>query len=125
MSFGAILQEIRLAKGKTQRQVADAAEMDYGYYSRLENEKIPSRPTKSTVEKLSRSLECSQEEARRLLAAAGRLDDKVEEVARLATSERPDLGELFLAAANHPPATIEKIIRELRTELENDRNDNS
>jgi transcriptional regulator with XRE-family HTH domain len=119
MSFGAVLREIRLAKRKSQRGVADGADMDYGYYSRLENEKISSQPTRSTVEKLSHALDCSEEETRRLIAAAGRLDERVEHIAHLATGERPDLGELFLAAANHPPETIERIIRELRTELEN------
>ncbi len=40
MTFGQILQKIRRAKGKTQRDVAGLIGMDYGYFSRIENDRF-------------------------------------------------------------------------------------
>ena len=52
MTFGQILQKIRRAKGKTQRDLADLIGMDYGYYSRIENDKFDYKPSRETIEKI-------------------------------------------------------------------------
>ena len=56
MSFGKTLQRIRRAKGKTQRQIANKMKMDYSYFSRLENDRFDSQPTRETVEKITQAL---------------------------------------------------------------------
>jgi HTH-type transcriptional regulator, competence development regulator len=118
MMFGETLKAIRRKKNKTQREIADEIGMDYSYFSRLENERFSSKPTRDTIDKIADALRCTEEERRELIAAAGRIDEKVEVVARIATGERPELGELFLAAVQLPPERIEEIVKELRAEVE-------
>jgi transcriptional regulator with XRE-family HTH domain len=97
MTFGQTLQKIRRAKGKTQRNVADAIGMDYGYYSRIENDRFDYKPSRETIEKIIETLECDENEKAELLAAAGRIDTEMRELAQKAV-ERPELRSLFRAA---------------------------
>lgn len=105
MTFGKVLQRIRREKGLTQRGVADLIEMDYGYFSRLENDRFESNPTRETVDKIADAMGCNEEERGEMLAAAGRLDEKV---ARIATqSERH--ARLFKTVAHLPADRLEKL----------------
>src|SRR5262249_37490391 len=97
MSFGKTLQKIRRRKGKTQREVAKAIGMDFSYFSRLENDRFDSKPTRETIEKIADALECTPEERAELLASAGRIDEELEQVA-LRAGENPKLRELFKSA---------------------------
>ena len=115
MTFGKVLQRIRREKGFTQRGVADLIEMDYGYFSRLENDRFESNPTRETIDKIAEAMKCSDEERGELLAAAGRLNEKVEAAARIATQSEP-LARLFKTAAHLPPNQLEKL-EELANQL--------
>ena len=116
MSFGKTLQRIRRAKGKTQRQVADIMKMDYSYFSRLENDRFDSQPTRETVEKIADALECTDEELGELLAAAGRVDRDLEKATRIATA-KPIVGKLFRSVVHLPADRLEAILEEVESEL--------
>lgn len=116
MSFGSTLQKIRRAKGKTQRKVAGKMEMDFSYFSRLENDRFDSKPTRETIEKIADALECTTDERSELLAAAGRIDEEMEKAA-LRAGENPQLRELFKTASRLPNEAIEKYLEKIKAEL--------
>lgn len=116
MSFGKTLQRIRRAKGKTQRQVADKMKMDYGYFSKLENDIFDSQPTRETIEKAAEALECSDEELGELLAAGGRVDRDLENATRIAT-EKPMVGRLFRSVIHLPTERVEALLKQVESEL--------
>ncbi len=117
MTFGKTLQRIRRTKGKTQRDVAQKIEMDYSYFSRLENDRFDSKPTRDTIDKIAEALECTEEERQELLSSAGRIDEELEKATRIA-SEKPMVGKLFRAVVHLPPDKIEKILEQVQFELE-------
>ena len=108
MTFGQTLQKIRRAKGKTQRDLADLIEMDYGYYSRIENDKFDYKPSRETIEKIIEKLECDEDEKAELRSAAGRIDKEMEELAIKAV-ERPELRPLFRAVVETPKEEIDDL----------------
>jgi HTH-type transcriptional regulator, competence development regulator len=119
MSFGKTLQRIRRSKGLTQRRVADLIEMDYGYFSRIENDRSDSNPTRMTIDKIAEAMNCSEEERGELLTEAGRLSEKAEAVARIATQNEP-LTRLFKTASHLSPdrlEKLEKLANQLRDEM--------
>lgn len=117
MTFGKTLQRIRRAKGKTQRDVAQKIEMDYSYFSRLENDRFDSKPTRETVDKIAEALECTEEERGELLSGAGRIDEELENAARIA-GEKPAVGKLFRAVVHLPPERVAEILKQVQAELE-------
>ncbi len=108
MTFGQTLQKIRRSKGKTQRVVADLIGMDYGYYSRIENDKFDYKPIRETIEKIIEKLECDEGEKAELHAAAGRIDKEMEDLAIKAV-ERPELRPLFRAVVETPKDEIAEL----------------
>lgn len=123
MTFGKMLQRIRRDKNMTQREVAQAIDMDYSYFSRLENDRFDSNPTRETIDKIAEALGCIEEERRGLLAAAGRMDEELEKAARIA-GERPALGKLFRAAVRLPLDRIEELADQVESEIEEARKHN-
>lgn len=117
MTFGKTLQRIRRAKGKTQRDVAQKIGMDYSYFSRLENDRFDSRPTRETIDKIADALECTDEERGELLSSAGRIDEELEKAARIA-SEKPTVGKLFRAVVHLPQDRVAEILEQVQSELE-------
>jgi transcriptional regulator with XRE-family HTH domain len=109
MPFGRTLQRIRRAKRKTQKDIADAIGMDYAYFSRLENDHFDYTPTRETVKKMAAALNCSEPELHELLSEADRIDEEMEKVAKLAHT-RPELRELFRAAAKLSPDQVKQLI---------------
>lgn len=109
MTFGQILQKIRRAKGKTQRDVAGLIGMDYGYFSRIENDKFDYKPSRETIEKIIEKLDCDDSERAELLAAAGRIDKEMEELAKKAV-ETPELRPLFRAVLETPKENISEML---------------
>ena len=101
----------------TQREVAGEIGMDFSYFSRLENDRFDSKPTRETVEKIADALKCTQEEKSELLNKAGRINQDMEKVARIA-SKRPELGQLFQAAVKLPPEKIDEILAQVNAEVE-------
>jgi len=108
MTFGQTLQKIRRAKGKTQRDVAGLIGMDYGYFSRIENDRFDYKPSRETIIKIIEKLECNEEEQAELLTAAGRIDKEMEEMAIKAV-ERPELRPLFRAVVETPKEEIAEL----------------
>lgn len=120
MSFGKILQEIRRSRENlTQRDVAKEIGMDFSYYSKLENDRMESKPTRETIDKIAIGLKCTQEELNRLLSAAGKATQEIEEAARI-VNKNPELGaplgKLFKAAINFSPEKINKIAERVERE---------
>lgn len=109
MTFGQTLQKMRRAKGKTQRDVATAIGMDFGYFSRIENDRFDYKPSRETIEKIIETLNCNEEEKAELLAAAGRIDKEMRELAQKAV-EKPELRTLFRAAVEMPKEEIQELI---------------
>jgi len=109
MTFGETLQRIRRTKRKTQKEIADVIGMDYGYFSRIENDLFDYTPTRDTVVRMANALECSDVEVHELLAEADRLGEEMESVAKLAHT-RPELRELFRTAAGLPAERVQQLI---------------
>ena len=120
MSFGKTLQEIRRRKGKTQREIANLISMDYSYYSKLENDRLDSKPTRETVDKISVALECDDEEKNELLLSAGRTTEQFEKVAKV-VSEDPEksgsFNRLFKATFDLRPDQLEEIVKDVEEEV--------
>ena len=119
MTFGKTLQKIRRAKDMTQRDVANDIPMDYSYYSKLENDRFDSNPTRETIDKIAKALKCTDEEKNDLLAAAGRTTEEMEQVTRVANANpemRKPLNKLFKAAINLSPDRLDKLAAEVEEE---------
>jgi hypothetical protein len=86
--------------------------MDLGYYSKLENDKLAYPPSRGTIEKIARALECTPEEKNELLVAAGRIDPEIEEYARLALKE-PEVRRLFKAVSRLDRELLEELLNEV------------
>jgi len=120
MSFGKTLQAIRRRKGKTQREIANLISMDYSYYSKLENDRLDSKPTRETVDKISVALECNDEEKNELLLSAGRTSEEFEQVVKV-VSEDPEksgsFNRLFKAALDLTPDKLEEMVKGAEEEV--------
>ena len=94
--------------------------MDYSYYSKLENDRLGSKPTRETVEKISVALECDEAEKNELLLSAGRTTEEFEQVAK-AVSEEPEksasFNRLFKAALDLSPDKLEEIVKDAEEEV--------
>ena len=71
-SFGAVLRELRSARGVSQSALAVRAGIDRSYVNRLEAGERGA-PTEAGTEALARGLDLTDAEAERLFAAAGQL----------------------------------------------------
>lgn len=116
MTFGKTLQRFRRSKGVTQRQIATKIGMDFSYFSRLENDRFDSNPTRETIEKIADGLMCTEEERSELLAAAGRIDKELENATRRAATEQ-QVGRLFRSIAKLSPEQIDKVMKKVESEL--------
>ena len=87
--FGIRLKGLREARRVSQSKLAERADFDHSYVSRLESG--ARMPTREAVERLSRALGLSQGEQDALLAAAGFLP---RDVASL-LSDEPAIGEVL------------------------------
>jgi transcriptional regulator with XRE-family HTH domain len=121
MTFGKTLQKIRRKKEMSQREIAKKINMDFSYFSKLENDRFESKPTRETIEKIAQALNCTEEEKNELLAAAGRMNEEVEQVARL-VNENPEkslpLGKLFRAAVHLSPERLKELSAAVEAEAE-------
>jgi transcriptional regulator with XRE-family HTH domain len=97
MTFGESLKTLLQSKGKSQKELADAINVDYGYLSRIVRDKAEFIPSRDFILKIVRALSCSEEERNELLREAGRVDKEIEEIAKKAT-DRPKLEKLFKSA---------------------------
>jgi transcriptional regulator with XRE-family HTH domain len=89
VEFGMLLKTQREARRVSQSKLAERAEFDHSYVSRLES---GSRmPTREAVERLARALALSHPEEDALLAAAGFLPRDVSNL----LSDEPVIGEVL------------------------------
>lgn len=68
--LGIKIKELRKKKGLTQRQLAEAVNIDFTYLSKIENDTLPYSPSTETLKKLSKALDLDELE---LLSLAGKL----------------------------------------------------
>jgi transcriptional regulator with XRE-family HTH domain len=108
---------MRKLKDKTLREVAELTGMDVSYISRLETDSLESKPTRETINKLTKALDCSREEQGELIAAAERLNDELIELSRIA-KERPMVGKLFHAAVHLSPEKLEELVARFESEID-------
>jgi len=87
--FGALLKSLREKRNVSQSKLADAAEYDHSYISRLESG--ARMPTREAVDKIAGAMELLQPQKDSLLAAAGFLP---RDVSSLLSSE-PVIGEIL------------------------------
>ncbi len=72
-TFGDILRARRRTAGISQRKLAELAEVDFSYISKIENGRLPA-PAAETLMRMAESLGCPPED---LLAAAKKLPNTV------------------------------------------------
>jgi transcriptional regulator with XRE-family HTH domain len=89
MEFGVQLKTLREARRVSQSKLAERADFDHSYVSRLESG--ARMPTRDAVERLAAALQASQGEEDALLAAAGFLPRDVSSL----LSEEPVVGEVL------------------------------
>ena len=87
--FGALLKGFREKRGVSQSKLAEKADFDHSYVSRLESG--ARMPTRDAVDRLGRALGLSQAELDALLAAAGFLPRDVTSL----LSNEPVIGEVL------------------------------
>lgn len=101
--FGYWLQSLRKAQGKTQREVADAAKINFTYLSKLEHGKDPA-PSEDLIERLAVVLEIPAEQ---LLAAAGKIPLRV----RRRVDENPRFALLLKRLADSDDNALDRYYR--------------
>jgi transcriptional regulator with XRE-family HTH domain len=105
-TFGDTLRLLRERRGVSQSKLAERAEFDHSYVSRLESG--VRMPAREAVERFGRALDCDAAELDRLLAAAGFLPG---DVTSLLSSE-PVIGEvLTLLQDETVPAEYRESVR--------------
>lgn len=117
MPFGQTLKRIRREKRVKQSDLAGLIDMDPGYLSRIENDKLGYNPSRETVEKIVEKLNCTDAERAELLGEAGRIGSDVEQAARL-TNERPELRELFNTAVWLSPERVQELVEMAKSRME-------
>ncbi len=115
MTFGQVLKKIRRSKKLKQREIAKKIEMDFSYFSKLENDRFDSKPTPKTIDKIADAMECTEKEKNELLSAADRISEDAEKVARQAT-QNPVMMKLFRSATNLSPKRLKEYAEEMEAE---------
>lgn len=87
--FGQLLKSLRERRGVSQSRLAERAEFDHSYVSRLEGG--ARMPTRDAVDRLGDAMELGESERDMLLAAAGFLPRDFSKI----LSAEPVLGEVF------------------------------
>jgi transcriptional regulator with XRE-family HTH domain len=106
--FGGLLKEMREARRISQSKLAERADFDHSYVSRLESS--ARMPTRDAVERLATALMLAQNEEDGLLAAAGFLPRDVSSL----LSDEPVLGEVLdLLQNDSVPAEYRDNIRQV------------
>ncbi len=105
MTFGAIIRDLRIKKGLTQRELAGKIDINFTYLSKIENDKLKDVhfPSEDTIIKLARELDANIDE---LLLLA----QKVPDAMKKRMIERPDAFRKF---ASLDDATIDKLLKNL------------
>jgi transcriptional regulator with XRE-family HTH domain len=106
--FGQLLKSLRERRGVSQSKLAERAEFDHSYVSRLEGG--ARMPTRDAVDRLGDAMDLSEGERDMLLAAAGFLP---RDFAKILSAE-PVLGEVFyLLSDEQLPAEYRENMRQV------------
>ena len=106
--FGQLLKSLRERRGVSQSKLAERAEFDHSYVSRLEGG--ARMPTRDAVDRLGDAMDLSEGERDMLLAAAGFLP---RDFAKILSAE-PVLGEVFyLLSDEQIPAEYRENMRQV------------
>jgi transcriptional regulator with XRE-family HTH domain len=106
--FGQLLKSLRERRGVSQSKLAERAEFDHSYVSRLEGG--ARMPTRDAVDRLGDAMDLSEGERDMLLAAAGFLP---RDFAKILSAE-PVLGEVFyLLSDEELPAEYRENMRQV------------
>ncbi len=106
--FGQLLKSLRERRGVSQSRLAERAEFDHSYVSRLEGG--ARMPTRDAVDRLGDAMELSEGERDMLLAAAGFLPRDFSKI----LSAEPVLGEVFyLLSDEQLPAEYRENMRQI------------
>ena len=110
VEFGVQLKAFRESRGVSQSKLAERADFDHSYVSRLESG--ARMPTRDAVEKLARALDLGRPEQDALLAAAGFLPRDIVSL----LSDEPVIGEVLDVLQNEavPPEYRDSIRQQLR-----------
>jgi len=112
MTFGTLLRQARRAAGFTQRQLANAADVDFSYISKLENDHMPP-PAADTIVRLCRAMKVSPES---LLAATGKLPSDVHQSVGVNEAAQEFLREAHrLKLTNNEWRHLHEHVRKLRS----------
>lgn len=117
MTFGKVLQKIRRSKDMTQREVAKKIDMDYSYFSRLENDRFDSKPIPETIDKIADALNCSELERNELMGAAGRITGDLEQAAQIA-NKNPEMMRLFRSAIHLSPDKLSQYAEQIEADAQ-------
>ncbi len=106
--FGQLLKSLRERRGVSQSKLAERAEFDHSYVSRLEGG--ARMPTRDAVDRLGEAMDLSEGERDMLLAAAGFLPRDFSKI----LSAEPVLGEVFyLLSDEQLPAEYRENMRQV------------
>jgi len=75
MTFGELLKDLRLKKGKSIKTLGQELGLNYTYISKLENSKV--NPSPKNVKKISRYFKYNSDE---LLLSAGKIPKDIQEI---------------------------------------------
>lgn len=117
MTFGKVLQRIRRSKDMTQREVAKKIDMDFSYFSRLENDRFDSKPTRETIDKIADALNCNESERDELMGAAGRITGELEKAAQIA-NRNPEMMRLFRSAVHLSPEKLAQYAEQIEADAQ-------
>jgi len=117
MTFGKVLQKIRRSKDMTQREVAKKIDMDFSYFSRLENDRFDSKPTPDTINKIADALDCDEKERDELMGAAGRITGELERAAQMA-NKNPEMMKLFRSAIHLSPEQLAQYAKRIEADAQ-------
>ena len=87
-TFGKVILKARKSKGLSQRDLADAVELNFTYLSKLENDKADYPPKEEVIRSLARTLDLDQEE---LIYLVGRIPQSEEDFIRRHYDKIPTL----------------------------------
>lgn len=108
MDFGSYIRERRKALKYSLRDLADAAEIDFTYLSKVETGRFPP-PSEDVIQRLAKALDDDVDE---LLAMAKKVDTSIHEF----IVSNPDAPKLLRALKEQKLSEAERILEKLRRE---------
>jgi transcriptional regulator with XRE-family HTH domain len=112
-SFGARLRTFRQRARMTQRELADALDLDFTYVSKIESDRVPP-PARGKIERAVEVLKLSPEEQIELFVSAERLPTDMEAW----VTNRPEAHRIYRRMRNLPSEEQERLLDEFIERIE-------